>query len=231
MPPQLNAAQMDAVRTLKGPLLVLAGAGTGKTRVVTYRIAELIRRGTKPERILAVTFTKKAAGEMQQRAGELLKRNGRQASSKRGTKSGKEAAGPEISTFHSLCVRILRRHIEQLGYPAKFVICDRNEQESQARTALRELRAPNAALSSGDMLSIVSRWKSASVRPAEAGQIAHSEREQLAAAAYRRYQDNLKRVGTVDFDDLLLLTEEVLSTFPAVRRAEVRRFDHVLVDE
>src|SRR3954462_2738950 len=117
MPPQLNAAQMDAVRTLKGPLLVLAGAGTGKTRVVTYRIAELIRRGTKPERILAVTFTKKAAGEMQQRAGELLKGKSGQTSSNRGSRAGKDApAGPEISTFHSLCVRILRRHIEQLGY-------------------------------------------------------------------------------------------------------------------
>src|SRR3954463_10760837 len=192
MPPQLNAAQMDAVRTLKGPLLVLAGAGTGKTRVVTYRIAELIRRGTKPERILAVTFTKKAAGEMQERASELLNRGRRTTT--RGTKSRKGAPpGPEISTFHSLCVRILRRHIEQLGYPQRFSICDRNEQESQARTALRELRAPNAALSPGDMLSIVSRWKSASVRPAEAEQIAQTEREQLAAAAYRRYQDNLKR--------------------------------------
>src|SRR3954453_2007901 len=111
MPPQLNAAQMDAVRTLKGPLLVLAGAGTGKTRVVTYRIAELIRRGTKPERILAVTFTKKAAGEMQERAGALL--NGKRGATTGGRKSGKDAAaGPEISTFHSLCVRILRRHIE-----------------------------------------------------------------------------------------------------------------------
>jgi DNA helicase-2/ATP-dependent DNA helicase PcrA len=206
----LNAPQLDAVKTLKGPLLVLAGAGTGKTRVVTYRIAELIRRGTKPERILAVTFTKKAAGEMQERAGALL--NGPSAGSGRGTttrgrKSSKDApAGPEISTFHSLCVRILRRHIELLGYPQRFSICDRNEQESQARSVLRELRAPNAALSPGDMLSIVSRWKSGSVRPAEAVQIARSEREQLAAAAYRRYQDNLKRVGTVDFDDLLLLT-------------------------
>src|SRR3954470_11776248 len=133
MPPQLNAAQMDAVRTLKGPLLVLAGAGTGKTRVVTYRIAELIRRGTKPERILAVTFTKKAAGEMQQRAGELLK--GARSRARRGelgSESRRDSATcPEISTFHSLCVRILRRHIERLGYPARFVICDRNEQESQ----------------------------------------------------------------------------------------------------
>src|SRR4051812_5664413 len=226
----LNVPQLDAVKTVKGPLLVLAGAGTGKTRVVTYRIAELIRRGTKPERILAVTFTKKAAGEMQERASALL--TGKRGAAPRGRKGAKDGPpGPEISTFHSLCVRILRRNIEQLGYPAKFSICDRNEQESQARTALRELRAPNAALSPGDMLSIVSRWKSASVRPAEAAQIAQTERDVLAAAAYRRYQDNLKRVGTVDFDDLLLLTEEVLSKFPLVLRAEARRFDHVLIDE
>src|SRR4051812_21742302 len=147
MPADLNAPQLDAVRTLTGPLLVLAGAGTGKTRVVTYRIAELIRRGTKPERILAVTFTKKAAGEMQQRAGELLNRpstssgqagsvrNGKRFASTGAKKTGKDLPpAPEISTFHSLCVRILRRNIEKLGYPQKFVICDRNEQESQART-------------------------------------------------------------------------------------------------
>jgi ATP-dependent DNA helicase UvrD/PcrA len=232
MSASLNAAQLDAVRTLKGPLLVLAGAGTGKTRVVTYRIAELIRRGTKPERILAVTFTKKAAGEMQQRAGELLRRGPTRSRGGRDPDFRKNSAtAPEISTFHSLCVRILRRNIERLGYPQKFVICDRNEQESQARTALRELRAPNAALSPADMLSIVSRWKAAAVRPPDAIQIAHSEREHLAAAAYRRYQDNLKRIGAVDFDDLLLLTEELLSTFPAVRRTEARRFDHVLIDE
>ena len=156
MPADLNPPQLDAVRTLRGPLLVLAGAGTGKTRVVTYRIAELIRRGTKPERILAVTFTKKAAGEMQERAGELLAREGVAAAPRRDSESRRDAATrPEISTFHSLCVRILRRHIERLGYPQKFVICDRNEQESQARAALRELRAPNAALCAGR-----SAWRS-----------------------------------------------------------------------
>src|SRR5436853_7116072 len=107
MPAPLNPAQLDAVQTLKGPLLVLAGGGTGKTRVVTYRIAELIRRGTKPERILAVTFTKKAAGEMQERASALL--TGKRGTASKFKKTKKDApAGPEISTFHSLCVRILR---------------------------------------------------------------------------------------------------------------------------
>jgi DNA helicase-2/ATP-dependent DNA helicase PcrA len=227
MRPDLNPAQLDAVRTLRGPLLVLAGAGTGKTRVVTYRIAELIRRGTRPDRILAVTFTKKAAGEMQQRALALLNH-----SKNRATTSAKRASPrPEISTFHSLCGRVLRRHIERLGYPQKFVICDRNEQETQARAALRELRAPTAALLPGDLLAVVSRWKASALRPEQAAAAADTEREQLAAAAYRRYQENLKRQAMVDFDDLLLVTEELLSKFAAVRRAEAQRFDHVLIDE
>ncbi|MCC7474411.1 MAG: UvrD-helicase domain-containing protein [Pirellulales bacterium] len=236
MASELNPPQLDAVRTLKGPLLVLAGAGTGKTRVVTYRIAELIRHRVKPERILAVTFTKKAAGEMQERATALLgrgsSRSGGRGSSNRGSRASNGVeARPEISTFHSLCVRILRRHIRQLGFPEKFVICDRNEQESQARTALRELRAPSASLAPGDLLNLVSRWKSASIRPQQAAELASNEREQLAAAAYRRYQENLKRQGAVDFDDLLLHTEELLTKHPAVRQAEAGRFDQVLIDE
>jgi DNA helicase-2/ATP-dependent DNA helicase PcrA len=218
----LNDPQRDAVKTLRGPLLVLAGAGTGKTRVVTHRIAELIRGGTAPDRILAVTFTKKAAGEMQERAMELLNRGKR-------AKAG--AARPEISTFHSLCVRILRRHIVRLGYPKNFSIYDRNDQESQARAALREIRTPEDTLRPGDLLSIISRWKAASIRPEQAATQAGSPREELAAAAYRRYQNNLKTLGAVDFDDLLLLAEELLTTQATVSRTEAERFDHVLVDE
>jgi DNA helicase-2/ATP-dependent DNA helicase PcrA len=230
----LNPPQLEAVRTLRGPLLVLAGAGTGKTRVVTYRIAALIRSGIKPERVLAVTFTKKAAAEMQQRAAALLAGKGAVAAraSKFPPKVKKgDKPRPEISTFHSLCVRILRRNIQKLGYPEKFVICDRNEQESQARAVLRELRAPSASLAPGDLLGYIGRWKTQAVRSHAAESSAQSERDHLAAAGYRRYQDNLKKLGCVDFDDLLLLTEELFEKFPQVRKAEAARFDHVLVDE
>jgi DNA helicase-2/ATP-dependent DNA helicase PcrA len=230
----LNPPQLEAVRTLRGPLLVLAGAGTGKTRVVTYRIANLIRSGIKPERILAVTFTKKAAAEMQQRASALLEgKNFVPVKGKQFPKRSKKPVPPrpEISTFHSLCVRILRRNIQKLGYPEKFVICDRNEQESQARAVLRELRAPATALAPSDLLGYISRWKTQSVRPHDAESIAQSERDQLAAAGYRRYQNNLKKMGCADFDDLLLLTEELFESFPLVRKAEAHRFDHVLIDE
>ena len=213
----LNPAQLEAVTTLSGPLLVLAGAGTGKTRVVTYRIARLIKRRTKPQRILAVTFTNKAATEMQQRAAELI---GRRTKEK-----------PEISTFHSLCVRVLRRQIRRLGYPDTFAIYDRSDQENVARNVLREIKVPSTALRPGDLLNIIGRWKTASVRPDEAARTAATDREHLASAAYRRYQKSLKAAGAVDFDDLLLLTEELFRRFPNVRRQEAARFDHVLVDE
>ena len=203
-------------------MLVLAGAGTGKTRVVTHRIAELIRHGTPPERILAVTFTRKAAGEMQQRAGALL-----QAGRKRKSKDSK----PQISTFHSLCVRILRRHIRRLGYPERFTICDRGDQESEARAALREIRVDDGALRPGDLLAILGGWKMRSIQPGQAASIAESDREHLAAAAYRRYQSSLKAKGMVDFDDLLCLTEQLFANHPAVRREEAGRFDHVMIDE
>jgi DNA helicase-2/ATP-dependent DNA helicase PcrA len=203
-------------------MLVLAGAGTGKTRVVTHRIAELIRRGTPPERILAVTFTRKAAGEMQQRAGVLL-----QVGRKRRSKSPK----PQISTFHSLCVQILRRHIGRLGYPERFTICDRGDQESEARAALREIRVDDGALRPGDLLAILGGWKMHSILPGQAASSAETDREHLAAAAYRRYQGNLKAKGMVDFDDLLCLSEQLFAKHPAVRREEAGRFDHVMIDE
>ena len=219
MPPDLNPPQREAVHTLTGPLLVLAGAGTGKTRVVTYRIAELIKHGARPDRILAVTFTNKAAAEMQERAAGLL------------GKRKKGQAKPEISTFHSLCVRILRRHITHLGYPAQFAIYDRGDQEAVARAALRDIKVPNAVLRPGDLIQIISRWKTASVRPPQAAAIAQSDKEHLAAMAYRRYQKALKLAGAVDFDDLLLCTEELFGGSPDALAAETGRFSHLLVDE
>ena len=215
----LNPAQVEAVRAPTGPLLVLAGAGTGKTRVVIARIAELVRRGSRPERILAVTFTNKAAKEMLSRAAPLIGRTG-----------GK----PEISTIHSLCVRILRRHAAAVGLPARFAIIDRGEQEAIARKVLKELRVPEATLRTGDLLERVGRWKSRGVRPDGALETLSAdaaEAWELAAAGYRRYQDSLRTAGAVDFDDLLLVVDDLFTRHERLRAVEAARFDHVLVDE
>ena len=215
----LNERQREAVLTFSGPVLVLAGAGTGKTRVITYRTAELIRRGTPPDRILSVTFTNKAAREMQQRTAALLGR------AQRG------AARPLVTTFHSLCVRILRQDATHLGYPANFSIFDRSDQESAARAALREIRVSDKTLRPGDLVSRISRWKSAGVAPQHAIDFVENDLDMLAASAYRRYQQAIKSRGGVDFDDLLLLTHRLFEEFPDVLARHQRRFDHVQIDE
>ena len=230
----LNEAQAAAVATLSGPMLVLAGAGTGKTRVVTFRIANLIRNGVAPDRILAVTFTNKAAGEMDERVGELIgvpsQGKGRRRRPRKGGDQ-QDPPRPTISTFHSQCVRILRRHAKALGFPDKFSIYDRSDQESLARDVLRELRLPGTALRPGDMLSIIGGWKNASVGHEQAAFVAATDREHLAAAAYRRYQNGLQIRGAMDFDDLLLHTETLFDQHPAIRDEEAAKYDHVLVDE
>ena len=216
-PAAFNAAQAHAVETPPGPLLVLAGAGKGKTRVVIGRIARLVRRGAAPDRILAVTFTTKAAREMLARAGR-----------------SRNAVRPEISTIHSLCARILRRHAARLGYPTRFAILDRGEQETIARRVLKELRVADAVLAPSQLLDRISRWKSAAIRPANAFETIPGDGPEswtLAAAGYRRYQDALRTAGAVDFDDLLLLVDELLTGHEPVRLAEAGRYDHVLVDE
>jgi len=227
--PGLNAAQSDAVLAPPGPLLVLAGAGTGKTRVVIARIAHLVRQGARPGRILAVTFTNKAAREMLSRATGLLGgRGGRKP------RPGEEPERPEISTIHSLCVRILRRHAPRLGYPERFAIIDRGEQEAAARSALKAIKVADTVLSPGDLVDRVSRWKSRAIRPGEALDSVSADADDtwtIAAAGYRRYQEALKTAGAVDFDDLLLLVDELFAHDEDVRRAEAGRFDHVLVDE
>ncbi|MDR3111164.1 MAG: UvrD-helicase domain-containing protein [Planctomycetaceae bacterium] len=217
----LNSSQKTAVETLSGPLLVLAGAGTGKTRVVTYRIVRLIESGIRASRILAVTFTNKAAREMQSRVTELLTK----------TRRVNNRDKPEISTFHSLCVRILRRHITRLGYPQQFAIYDRSDQESVARQVLNEIKVSSAAMKPSDLLYQISQWKCAALRPDQAAAHVWSAKDHLALLAYERYQKTLKTLGAVDFDDLLLLTEELFQTCPDVLATESNRFEHLLIDE
>jgi DNA helicase-2/ATP-dependent DNA helicase PcrA len=214
----LNPAQLKAVHTLKGPMLVLAGAGSGKTRVVTFRIKELIQHGVSPDRILAVTFTNKAAREMRTRTTELMK-------------APRGSPRPEVSTLHSLCVRILRRHADRLGYPKQFTICDQGDQESIARAALRNIRVEQQKLKPGDFLSLVGGWKSRGLGHEAALGAASNDKEQLAAMAYERYQAALFAQGALDFDDLLLCTERLFTEFKDVRDIEAERFDHLMIDE
>jgi DNA helicase-2/ATP-dependent DNA helicase PcrA len=223
--PELNPPQQNAVDTLSGPLLVLAGAGTGKTRVVTFRVANLIRNGIRPDRILAVTFTNKASQEMQERISHQLK------IPKRVRRGQPAPLRPAVGTFHSHCVQILKRHANVLGYPAKFTIYDRSDAESVARTVLREIRVHDEMLKPGDFLSIVSRWKNLGVRPEQADGVATSDKEHLAASAFKRYQRSLKNQAAFDFDDLLVCAEQLLNENEKVRREESSRYDHVLVDE
>lgn len=213
----LNPQQLEAATTLSGPLLILAGAGTGKTRVITVRMAELIRSGIEADRILSVTFTNKAAKEMQQRCSDLL---GRRLKKK-----------PVISTFHSLCVKILRQEIEALGYPKTFAIADRGDQESIAREVLRSVRIQEAALRPNDLLNLISRWKSAGIHPERAPDVAETDQEFLAGMAYRHYVQKMRAAASVDFDDLLLLTRKLLYDFPDVLERQRERFDHVQIDE
>ena len=213
----LNEAQRRAVETLSGPLLILAGAGTGKTRVITHRIVRLIRAGTAGDRIWAVTFTNKAAREMRQRLAAMLGRRRKRL--------------PVVSTFHAYCVHILRRHARELGLPRHFAIYDQGDQESLARRVLRSLKMPDTALRPSDLTYFISQWKSRGMLPADAASAAESDREHLAATGYRRYQKALEQAGAVDFDDLLLRSGRLLTEHPEACREESGRFDHILVDE
>ena len=163
--------------------------------------------------------------EMQERIGNRLKlpkkvRRGQAAPPR-----------PAVGTFHSHCVQILKRHAKELGYPDKFTIYDRGDAESVARTVLREIRVHDDMLKPSDFLSIVSRWKNQGIRPEQADGVATSDKEHLAASAFKRYQRSLKNHAAFDFDDLLVCTEQLLTENEKVRQVEASRYDHVLVDE
>jgi superfamily I DNA/RNA helicase len=211
----LNAAQREAATCTEGPLLVLAGAGTGKTRVITHRIAHLLRRGVPAEAILAVTFTNKAAREMRERVASIV---------------GSTPRGITLSTFHSLGVRILRAEAASIGYRHDFGICDEADQVSLLRTIVRDLRGAVAAVDARAVLAHISRAKNRFELPAEALEAASDDWEHLVACAYERYQSSLRDLNNVDFDDLILLPVLCLRHEEIARKYRLR-FRYILVDE
>jgi ATP-dependent DNA helicase UvrD/PcrA len=227
---QLNPQQREAVEATAGPVLILAGAGSGKTRVITYRIAHLIENlGVMPESILAVTFTNKAATEMVERVERIV--------------GGLSVAKPVISTFHSFCVRVLRRDIEKLRIPAStpgrppigltknFVIYDEADQQSLIKSMLRRLGIDDKQTTPRAVLAQISWAKNHMLDPQEIYLQSADPNTERVAHIYEEYRKELRKANALDFDDLLLESVRLLKAVPPVREYYNRRFQHLLVDE
>ncbi|HLB90620.1 MAG TPA: UvrD-helicase domain-containing protein, partial [Terriglobales bacterium] len=227
---QLNPQQREAVETAEGPLLILAGAGSGKTRVITFRIAHLIENlGVMPESILAMTFTNKAASEMVERVDKLV--------------GGLSIAKPVISTFHSFCVRVLRRDIEKLRIPAAtpggqpigfrkdFVIYDESDQQQLIKSVMRRLGLDDKQLTPRAVLAHISWAKNHMLDPQEIYLQSGDPKTERVAHIYEAYRKELRKANALDFDDLLLETVRLLKSVPEVREYYNRRFHYILVDE
>ena len=213
----LNPAQRAAVEHAGSPLLIVAGAGSGKTRVLTYRIAHLLaHRGAQPGEILAITFTNKAAGEMKERVAALV---------------GPRARTMWVSTFHSMCVRILRAEAKTLGLKSTFSIYDQADSQRLMTMVCRDLDLDPKRYPSRAMLAQVSNLKNELVDPDAWAARAGSGIEKVLAEAYSAYQTRLRQAHALDFDDLIMTTVGLLQAFPAAAEHWRRRFRHVLVDE
>jgi len=217
----LNAQQREAVTTTEGPVLLLAGAGSGKTRVITFRIAHLIETGVYPNNILAVTFTNKAAGEMRERVEKLLAGTPRNSS-------------PLLSTFHSLCVRILRRDIEQLGkgYTRSFTIYDADDQQKLLRACIKDCGFDDKQITARLAQTSISGMKNRGEDPETAALKGEADPKRGAIArVYALYEQRLQASNALDFDDLLIRTVQLLRASEETRRYYQNRFRHVMVDE
>jgi DNA helicase II / ATP-dependent DNA helicase PcrA len=217
---QLNPQQREAVETVNGPVLILAGAGSGKTRVITYRIAHLIEElGASPDSILAVTFTNKAAAEMSERVEKLV--------------GGSALRKPMIATFHSFCVRVLRRDIEALksGVRKDFAIYDEADQQALVKAAMRRLGIDDKQLKPSAVLSHISHAKNKMLDPQEVYLQSADPKTERVAHIYEIYRKELLKANALDFDDLLLETVRLLKASSEVREKYQRRFEYVLIDE
>ncbi len=212
----LNPDQLDAVVHRGGPLLVVAGAGSGKTRVLTHRIAHLVDEGVHPMQILAITFTNKAAGEMRERVAALV---------------GPVAMKMWVSTFHSACVRILRANADRLGYPRTFSIYDQADAQRLTGYVIRDLGLDAKRFTPRGVHGIISLWKNELVTPDDAAVRAANIFDRKHAEVYREYQLRLHRAGAMDFDDLLMQTVQLFRQHPDVLESYRQRFRHILIDE
>jgi DNA helicase II / ATP-dependent DNA helicase PcrA len=212
----LNDAQREAVVTTEGPLLVVAGAGSGKTRVLTNRVAYLLTQGVHPNEILAITFTNKAAAEMRSRIEKAV---------------GTRARAIWIMTFHAACGRILRREAERLGYRSNFTIYDQSDQIRLVRSCLEELERDPKRFTPRGIHSQISNAKNQLIGPDEYAARVGSFYDQTVADVYGLYQRKLFTQNAVDFDDMLMLTVEVLQRFPEARERWAKAFRYILVDE
>lgn len=218
----LNERQREAVLITEGPLLVLAGAGTGKTRVITYRIAHLIGKGVPGSAILAVTFTNKAADVMKERVTDLLRSVGR------------DASDVWVSTFHSFCARLLRREAPRIGLPRDFAIYDDDDQNSAIKRAMLQLDLSADKYPPRSIRAQISHAKNHGITPDEMEAEATGARNDIrgeVAMVFRLYNEILRKAGAVDFDDLLLKSVEILREHADARTAWSSRFQYIMVDE
>ncbi len=214
----LNAPQREAVQHTEGPLLVLAGAGSGKTRVLTHRIAYLIEeKGVNPWNILAITFTNKAAGEMRERVDRIV---------------GYGAESIWVSTFHSACVRILRRHIDLLGYDTSFTIYDTDDQKTLMKDICKHLNVDTKIYKERNLMSAISSAKNEMITPGEFRVRAEGDfGRQKVASVYEEYEKQMRANNALDFDDLLLKTVQLFQTQAEVLDYYQERFRYIMVDE
>ncbi len=218
----LNPQQRDAVTTIRGPVLILAGAGTGKTRVINCRIAHMVASGIHPGHILGVTFTNKAAREMLERVNKLLPKT---------PKTAKEEDKPEkptICTFHSLCVRILRNHIEKLGYKRNFVIYDESDQLAAIKKIMRSISAEGEKTDPSAILAMLSKFRNGGSKSAAFDDPSVAA---LAQHVQRKYESALRACNAVDFDDLILLTIRLFRDHPDALEACRLKYRYIMVDE
>lgn len=214
----LNTAQQEAVTSISGPLLVLAGAGAGKTKVIAHRILEIVMQGAAPQEVLAITFTNKAAGEMRERVAGLLAKHGH---------GGGEA--PFVSTFHSLGLSIIKEHHKLLGYKRAPAIYDRGDSLREIKNALKA--TGEAEFEPRAALGAISRQKGDGVALGEYAERASNFRERAIAAAWAAYEKALRKDGALDFDDLLLRAVELLYKHPQIRESYRKRWRYVHIDE